>query len=531
VLTISSGAVFFDGYLPEWKIPTRLQRVCRTSSELKTYFLSHPTALPKPKHPVGPDRQVPLFPEPTTASKGTRLPPPAFAVQAILETLRQSHRYGPVTRLVPGEADPFCAEFARSHACVVLTSDSDLLVFDLGPDSKVAFLRDIEECNIGDSRSLTAQEYHPARISERLGLPTKLGLSALAFELASDSHRPLNELLSRSKSSAAETAGAEKYQEFMARYPRFPLEASDAPSGPLSRDLGSLDSRVSELVLQCLRPEPRYREGEAHADSAPGPDTLRIRMFLPQLLDSWKRVNAWETSRPLREVAYSLVQLVSTRRIPVVAEYARVVSTSSSGKAVEVPPVSHVGERCDDLSSLISRIKQGLTDHDLVWVSLAMYWDVTQSKATGKESVVLELLHHGTDLAGMMDPSSWNAVHWFAQIQSTYYSLRMLKQVVAFVRQETRTEAQQVQDLHEALALLPPLAGFPLLNDMQDLPSRLRDAGGLRLLADLTGLTESIDFSTAKRSKRKRGVDQPKRVRHSSSSATGTNPFAILGEE
>jgi len=532
VLTVPREALFFDGYLPEWKIRTRLERTCRTSSELKAYFLAHPTVVPKPKcFGSSAHRQVPLFPESTGFSKGTRLPPPAFAVQAVLETLRRSDRYGPITELVPGEADPFCAEFARKHACVVLTSDSDLLVFDLGPDGGVVFFKDMEECSADESRYLTAQEYQPAKISETLGLPAEPGLSTLAFELSMEPHRALKALLSRARSGMANMKDADSYEEFMARYPRLPPERPSSTSAPLSGGLSSLDSRVSELVLQCLQPALQHDIGHGGGYGVPDPNAPRVQMFLPQLLDSWTRVNAWETSMLVRETAYCLVQLVSRRRISMVAEYARVVSTSSSGKSVEVPPLLHGEERCGAILALVHRVKRRLQDPDLVWIFLSMYWDVEWSKTTGKDSVVLELLRKETGSTGTLDPSTWNAVHWYAQIQGTYYSLRILKQVIAMARHETVTVPQQVQDLHEALSLLPPLAGFPILGDIQNLPSRVRGAGGLQLLAELTDLQEPIEFSTPNRTKRKRGGNQPRRVRHSSTPANNANPFAVLGDE
>ena len=532
VLRHFRGALFFDGYLPEWKVPTRLQRVCKTSTQLRDYFSSNPTGAPKPRRRVELTTSVTLFPEPTGVSEKTkaRLPPPPFGVQVVLETLRQSTRYGPLTELVSGEADPFCAEFARSKACVVLTSDSDLLVFDLGPESTVAFFRDIDEC-MDAPQTLKALIYAPAQISQTLGLPVEFGLSALAFELAMDPHLPTNKLLHQAMTASAVTRLPGEYEQFKAQY-TWKFSASAIDSAPFPQNLHCLDPRVSELVLQCLRSSLHDKGDEDDAQVESRASENDPVMFLPPLLDSWKRVNAWETSTLLREVAYCLIQLVSKHRSPTITEYARVISTSSSGRSINVPSISQFEEHCTMLLSVLDTLREGLADYGLIWIMLSLYWDVERSESSGKESVALQVLQNETDQQGTIDPSSWNVVHLFAQIQATYYSSRVLQQIVAFVRQETRTAPRMVQELFEALSSLPPLPGFPLLGDMADLPLRLRDAGGLQMLADLTS-REPIDFGTQKRTKRKRGVDQPKREKPMPklTVTTSANPFAMLADE
>ncbi|MBE7179732.1 MAG: hypothetical protein INR71_00735 [Terriglobus roseus] len=69
------------------------------------------------------------------------LPPAPFVVPAVIEALRESG-YRDVVRVVPGEADPYCAEDVRLHGGFVVTGDSDLLVYDLGQVGGVVFLQD-----------------------------------------------------------------------------------------------------------------------------------------------------------------------------------------------------------------------------------------------------------------------------------------------------------------------------------------------------------------------------------------------------
>ena len=127
-------AIYFDGYLPASKSDVRLGRVVESSTASNNYFLFTKIGIGR-----GSDDRPPFL-----RRKHSRIPIPAFAVPAILEALRSSKRYGHLTHLVPGEADEFCASHVSREGGALLTSDSDLLLYDLGQTGSVVFFNDIE---------------------------------------------------------------------------------------------------------------------------------------------------------------------------------------------------------------------------------------------------------------------------------------------------------------------------------------------------------------------------------------------------
>ncbi len=148
-------------------------------------------------------------------------PPPPFMVAAAIEHLRSHHHPPPTNhaiptsnptsipipiQLVPAEADTHCALHARRTGAAVLTSDSDLLAYDLGTDGSVVFwdsldlvvsARDLGREGDGDGDGdggggevpiLLGTRYHSPSLSSRLNLPlTNSGSS-------SDSGTPLQRL-------------------------------------------------------------------------------------------------------------------------------------------------------------------------------------------------------------------------------------------------------------------------------------------------------------------------------------------------
>ena len=92
-------------------------------------------------------------------------------------------KYSTVTKMVPGEADPYCARRARRKGGIVFTSDSDLLIYDLGKHGSVVYFSDLElHVRDGDDVSdvhvcIHANEFRPHAITQRLRLPDLVGLA------------------------------------------------------------------------------------------------------------------------------------------------------------------------------------------------------------------------------------------------------------------------------------------------------------------------------------------------------------------
>lgn len=103
---------------------------------------------------------------------------------ALREALMKS-KYALVTKMVPGEADPYCARRARRKGGIVFTSDSDMLIYDLGNDGYIVYLTDLDLHAVPGSENLWgahmcihANEFRPREIAARLKLPN---LTALAY--------------------------------------------------------------------------------------------------------------------------------------------------------------------------------------------------------------------------------------------------------------------------------------------------------------------------------------------------------------
>ncbi|KIH93949.1 hypothetical protein SPBR_05732 [Sporothrix brasiliensis 5110] len=563
-------AIYFDGYLPVAKRPVRLERSYRTSAQLKDAFSFY-----QRDNLPGFDAKGPRT--------GSLLPAPAFAVPAVLDALRASAtHYKTVTHVVPGEADAFCAWHARNiEVGTVLTSDSDLLVQDLGPDGEVVLMRDIDlprgggdEAGAGSAatkttttttkRPLIVLAYRMAAICQRLGLPAPVyehdylannkamcqqlmksgkGLYGFAFELLMDPCLSTSELVGRAKQGLAMAQHPDEYAEFVDQY-TFPEALNMAVQ---QYNAGGLDPRVAEVVFQSVLlggDSQGYR-----GDALLKPADLPMLFFAPPLVDDCMQANAWEISAPIRVLAFSLL-----RRLPTAAnmgdtwirEYARMASMASRGTALELLPAE--GRRrvkaLDNFISLLTRIQAFVpasaeNSSELQWVTLASYYDIEWSKEHAKPSACLDVLQKETPSSGVLEQVTWTGMHWLAQIQGTLYSLRILQQIVAFVKYQQSERAGddkqlwlRIEALEGMLSTLTPLAKYPTLRTLRDLPARLKTANALEVLVALAELPASISFkppSGSKTSKnrnrnkkRKRTGHAPVRVR------TMTNPFTVL---
>ncbi|KAF5661837.1 hypothetical protein FHETE_8243 [Fusarium heterosporum] len=185
---VSVDAIYFDGYLPQTKEPVRMQRMVKSLNQLKTvhsvdtsgFFPSYFSVLDK-THPT-------LF----SAAKppGRSALPPSFHVPAIIDALRSS-RYAKFVHLVPGEADTYCAQHVSESSGTVLTSDSDLLVHDLGKGS-VVFLRDVY---LDEQSHLACASFSPTFICEKLKLASSAEICRFAYERKCSPHSTLPQLL------------------------------------------------------------------------------------------------------------------------------------------------------------------------------------------------------------------------------------------------------------------------------------------------------------------------------------------------
>ncbi|KAK3318400.1 XPG domain containing-domain-containing protein [Apodospora peruviana] len=472
---LSVSAIYFDGFLPEWKHEERINRLLKLSQNLRVYYEDCPAGIPTESPSTKRAYSWGAF------SKGTLTktpPPPPFLVPAIIDALCNSARYASLTTVKPGEADVFCAGHVREHGGTVLTSDSDLLVYDLGSDSSVIFFSDIEINTASDV--LTALSFRPSDICKRLSIKSANGLRRLAFEIVLDCHQTLEQAAERTRREAGTQSFPRDYSKFLEQY-FTPVTAS------ITENL-SLDPRMSELVLQCI-----YKPTEQAANNS------ELAMHLPFLLDSPLRTSAWEASKPIRQLVYGLVVSLKERQrgpSPSVSEYRR-LQTPTRGTRIDVPhPASVFEQQVAAFLDVLSRIGSSVSDQMIIWTIVAIHQDILLALHQGKTNPLsLELLRQGA--VGTLNDHSWDFLHFLAQVQATYYSLRMLRQSVDFTTNRGGSLSDTMAKLGLQISTLPQLADFPSAKTFAGLLDTVKEAGGLSCLAalssDYKGIVRQIE--------------------------------------
>lgn len=407
---------------------------------------------------------VDLFPGPR--ARRPSVLPPSFLVPAIVDALRRSGEYTPLTEMVPGEADSFCARKTLFNGGIVFTGDSDLLLHDLGPQGRVVFFEDIYAD--GEEGSIYAAQFCPYEICRRLSLCRNDGLALLGFEIYHDFHATLEQTVARAKRIETASSDPEAYGGFLKQY----LSPDTAPSR-IPNDGPTLDTRVSELALQCL---PRRKaEAQAEVFDSRSYDSLStlsdpedsLDMFLPSLFECPTRTSAWEASKGIRMLAYQVLGIVRGVPLPSVVEFRR-LEMHSSGTRVETRPPPSIGMGGSGLKDLLSKIGTNLADCRCFWITVAICQDVLFTLECRKEEPPsFQLLRQC--ITGALDQGSWEFVHFLAQTQGFLYSLRMLSQVLE-VAEDYVPESSLSDSLwyiRRLLEALPTLEGFPSLRDFE----------------------------------------------------------------
>ncbi|KAK3391075.1 XPG domain containing-domain-containing protein [Podospora didyma] len=486
-LTVS--AIYFDGFLPESKHNERTLRLVRTSQELVKYHQAFSTSVPKEKERSHNASATPvdLFPRSWGTDKRAKPPPPPFFVPAIIDFLRTSPRYGSVTKVAPGEADGFCAEHIRLHGGTVLSSDSDLLIHDLGADGSVVFIADIEAIE-EEPNVLIAPQYRVSDICKRLSMKPEHGLSHLAFELLQDPYLTLPQAAERSRNGVAVSAFHDEYSRFTNQY-----LSPELGSSLKAKNSPDLDPRISEIALRCIgRVEPDQRRRAKCPDSVD--DENEFQMYLPVLLDSPSRTSSWEPSKRVRQLAYGILQSVKGMPIPSVSEFRRLQSPSAGVRGVEVPGPDAIEIEGADLLGVLSKLQvdSDTRPPEMAWVLLSIYQDIVLNGSQGKRSIPLSLRIIREEAIGKLDQGSWDFLHVLAQVQATYYSLRMLQQIIEFTKHHVGTITGAALKLANCLSSLPSLPDFPTVRNFADTLKQARETGCLLCLATICGDYEDI---------------------------------------
>ncbi|KAK2125912.1 XPG domain containing-domain-containing protein [Fusarium oxysporum II5] len=491
---VGIDAIYFDGYLPQGKEPVRMQRMIKSLNQLKVSHSSETNGF-FPSYFSAANEIAPVL---FTAVKPPGKPalPPSFHVPAIIDALRSSPRYTKIVILVPGEADAYCAQHLSQSGGTVLTSDSDLLVHDLGKGS-VVFLRDIY---LDDQSNLACASFCPSHICEKLKLASSAEMCRLAYERKRSAHSTLPQLLQKCAQPTTDQTG---YTEFCHEYLDHVVAPIPTSTCGTVIEIGSLDPRISEMVLQ-LGPQ----SGHMHTTSDP-------KMFLPILLESPSRGSAWEQSTSIRQLAYTVARWIIPGAFSTVQEYRRVNTLVQKGR---------------QLVRLMTMIRAGTqVDITRAWYILCLTLDIRYSHEDGKHSHSLQILEESLQ-APTFRKITWDTLHFVAHLQAAFYSFRLLKQIIS-LGQLQRT----LPDLNDMLSSLPPLAEFPDVERTIVFLQRSNEDRIYKKISRLVPLPNANMDAKPKRTakdkkKRKVGKDDAPKRQNNSAKSSSRNFFDVLSQ-
>jgi hypothetical protein len=427
------SALFFDGALPEGKRPVRMQRLGQYLMQLQNYRALHSMSSSPSAgagdactnyrqgamgDPLSSGRNSSFNPVLQIPAKFKTLPALPFLVPSVIEAVLTS-QYGHLATVVPGEADHFCAAYARKHGAMVLTSDSDLLAYDLGDNGSVALLKDVEMHAVNGRMKLRMTRFETARIAKRLELDS---LQPVAFVVNEDVHRTIKQHTKDAQKLQQDPSLA--YLEFKASYCTESLVRTNLEPGKMSSSVfGRLDPRVSELVhggqsgLMSLPEELRV----LIADTA---ELEKSRMYLPVLIEDTTRSSAWEGSDELRLLAYSLLR-------PSKAQVLSTVEIKRRGDRIVEAEVEHLDIKgvegaLQSLSEYLDHLWSFQIPDLMRWHFITMHQlcrhAMQERKRFSSKNVLKQLLRRQRFLG------SWESVQWSAQFDGIAYSFRMLHQ-------------------------------------------------------------------------------------------------------
>lgn len=514
-LIIDRAAIYFDGSLPSSKKEERHKRICEKSHAAQKYFLT--TILGVNTHSRVPKNLIPN---------------PPFHVPAILEALSLHQKYRHITHVVPGEADPYCAADVKQNGGMLFTSDSDLLLYDLGSTGSVIFFKDVQ-LDLGvtePSGSISALTWKPHELCRRLSLePSQMSMLQVGFGVKlKPCHSPRG-LPNRSSWASIKQDNAEEFAAFVAEY-----DGSADHTAIALNCIGHLDPRVSEFVLDWAKGDTSGGDSESTKD---------LTVWLPLLVDRWDQASAWDLSTTIRQLAYSCCQRGESSK-STVKEYRRTLSLQSAGQAVELLDESEILEATRGLLEHVDHfvVNGSTVPRKLQWITMCLSVEIGHAAQEGKHSNALYLWRKAAMSQGRLDPGSWDTLHLTAQILGTLYSFRMLQQVISTIQaggpMSRAASSDQLERLRERLSSLPPIAEFPAMAEMKDIFGQLQQEGQLEILSEAVGVSpiiftakgETLPKSRNKQQKAKGPEKKPRKATASQLQARA-NPFAALSAD
>lgn len=266
-----------------------------------------------------------------------------------------------------------------------------------------------------------------------------------------------------------------------------------------------LDSRVSELLQKAVQERNRIRRARTwyaakdarmlertKSDLANGWDGIKalqkldhadgydakdfaidqeaqdltptgLDLFLPVLFEDPSRATSWKSSLLIREVAVSLATTVCGRPA-VVQEYKR------SGQRIRETPYGRTStDACIGLLAQWTREWREMLDSMSSGLGDVCCWRLLVMKLLLDDMASAEMTmptaHEVPSALEGRPLIDWSMVHFNAQFEAQYYSLRMLKQVCGFILNVEKDDGsdslkEHVQQMLDILMTLPDIAAL-----------------------------------------------------------------------
>ncbi|KAI1761205.1 XPG domain containing-domain-containing protein [Hypoxylon sp. FL1150] len=527
--------IYFDGYLPPSKWDVRRERLLTQSLNMKALVSSELFGSPKTPENAFSDlvkADMNLTRRASRSSSIDKLPKPPFMVPAVLEALKASDDWGELVLVVPGEADMFCARDVRENGGTLLTTDSDLLIQDLGPHGSVSFLWDVVPADpTSQELGMMACKISLNDVNCQLGITHFGGLPRVAFE-KQKGNMGFNMALQNARDSREDTLNSLEYRTFVEELILKEYIPSDHP---ILSMLSGLDPRISEIVVQALLLERRTISPESGTTTIRGPETLS--MFLPIVVENRNRKSAWTASTNVRQIAYSILQHLMPHKTSTVIEYRTLdPSTTLTGRQVEIPSSGETENDCVKLTTAFVKLAENLPSPDMQWLAFAVYQDLEWSTSEQRSSLANALVYQATSQSKDAEGYSWDLIHFTAQFQACLYSLRMGKQILDVVRSLGHGLPAPMRILHDHLASLPPIQKWPTVEHIHDMLSNFGTLEGLTIVTGVLGIPniKPTELSTdpGESKKRRRGDHDllSRKGRKGSKISPSVNPYAILSQ-
>ena len=451
------------------------------------------------------------------------LPPPPFLVFAIVEGLLSS-TYAHATYVVPGEADAFCVVAAQTTSSVsdgkimtLFSDDSDLLVYNMSIQTRILAFRNLVEVEEESGMKLIGLEFWPAQIA-RNASSRLTDLIQPAFFMSNDTDCSLDQACRMAaKINVADNAKIEKFACM------FDIHAERAFWNQLVVDkkeayhLTLRDSRVSELICQLESAHTIENE---------------LTMYLPILIEDSTKTSAWKHGIDIRALAYSVLLTIHNCGGPVY-EYKR-SGNNVAGMKIDGLDSQVLTERLDEISqelaSFISRVSQKRANfnHVELWQDLIMFRTIRDLHQAGSK------LPHPEHIVRVISDgilgSPWNVLHLSAQYQATYYSFRMMQQILASTSAAPvvpPTLKATLEKLRRTIEYLPGATEFCSLHiDI------IQTAESRKWVNIIDELKMSSDQEAENETRDKDDIE-PERAdveEQSSNKTLMTNPFALLAD-